>query len=40
MFQEALEQEIAEMRWQTAELKAEAARADSEDKDVTQPGES
>jgi cell division protein FtsB len=40
MSQEALEQEIAEMRRQIAELKAEAAQADSEDKDVTRPGES
>ena len=38
--QEALEEEIAEMRRQIAELKAEAARADSEDKDATRPGES
>jgi hypothetical protein len=38
--QEALEQENAEMRRQIAELKAEAARADSENKDVTRPGES
>jgi hypothetical protein len=40
MSQEALEQEIAEMRQQIAELKAEAARADSVDEDVTRPGES
>jgi cell division protein FtsB len=40
MSQEALEQEIAEMRRQIAELKAEAARADSENKDATRPGES
>ena len=40
MSQEALEQENAEMRRQIAELKAEAARADSENKDVTRPGES
>jgi len=33
MSQEALEREIAEMRQQIAELKAEAERADSEDKD-------
>ena len=40
MSQEALEQENAEMRRQIAELKAEAARADSVDKDVTRTGES
>jgi hypothetical protein len=40
MSQEALEQEIAEMRRQIAELKAEAARADSEDKNTTRPRES
>ena len=40
MSQEALEQEIAEMRRQIAELKAEAARADSEDNDVIRRGES
>ena len=34
MSQEALEREIAEMRQQIAELKAEAARADGEDKDA------
>jgi hypothetical protein len=34
MAQEALEREIAEMRQQIAELKAEAERADSEDKDA------
>jgi hypothetical protein len=33
MSQEALEQESAEMRRQIAELKAQAARTDSEDKD-------
>jgi hypothetical protein len=38
--QEALEQENAEMRRQIDELKAEAARTDSENKDVTRPGES
>ena len=37
MSQEALEREIAEMRQQIAELKAEAARANGEDKD---PGRS
>jgi ribosomal protein L29 len=36
MSQEALEQEIAEMRRQITELKAEAARADSEDKHAGQ----
>ena len=34
MSQEALEREIAQMRQQIAELKAEAARADGEDKDA------
>ena len=34
MSQEAVEQEIAEMRRQIAEMKAEAARADGEDKDA------
>ena len=34
MSQEALEREIAEMRRQIAELKAEAARADGEDNDA------
>jgi hypothetical protein len=34
MSQEALEREIAEMRRQIAELKAEAARADGEDKEA------
>jgi hypothetical protein len=34
MSQEALEWENAEMRRQIAELKAEAARADGEDKDA------
>jgi hypothetical protein len=34
MSQEALEQEIAEMRRQIAELKAEAAQADNEDQDA------
>jgi len=33
MSQEAVEREIVEMRRQIAELKAEAARADGEDKD-------
>ena len=33
MSQEAVEREIAEMRRQIAELKAEAARDDGEDKD-------
>jgi hypothetical protein len=37
MSQEALEREIAEMRRQIAELKAEAARADSENKDAGRP---
>ena len=36
MSQEALEREIAEMRQQIAELKAEAERADSEDKEAGQ----
>jgi hypothetical protein len=36
MSQEALEQEIAEMRRQITQLKAEAARADSEDKHAGQ----
>ena len=36
MSKEALEQEIAEMRQQIAELKAEAERADSEDKEAGQ----
>jgi hypothetical protein len=36
MSQEALEKEIAEMRRQIAELKAEAERADREDKDAGQ----
>jgi len=40
MSQEALEQEIAEMRRQIVELKAEAARANSEDKDATRPDKS
>lgn len=35
MSQGALEQEIAEMRRQIAELKAEAARAESEEKNKT-----
>ena len=34
MSQEALEREIAEMRQQIAELKAEAERADSENKEA------
>jgi hypothetical protein len=34
MSQEALEREIAEMPRQIAELKAEAARADGEDKEA------
>ena len=34
MSQEALEREIAEMRQQIAELKAQAERADSEDKEA------
>jgi len=34
MSQEAVEREIAEMRQQIAELKAEAARADGKDKDA------
>jgi hypothetical protein len=34
MSQEAVERGIAEMRRQIAELKAEAARADGEDKDA------
>ena len=34
MSQEAVEQEIAEMRRQIAEMKAAAARADGEDKDA------
>jgi hypothetical protein len=34
MSQEALEREIAEMRQQIAELKAEADRAHSEDKEA------
>ena len=37
MSQEAVEREIAEMRRQIAELKAEAARADGEDKDGGAP---
>jgi len=36
MSQEALEREIAEMRQQIAELKAEAERADSENKEAGQ----
>ena len=36
MSQEALEREIGEMRQQIAELKAEAERADSEDKGAGQ----
>ena len=40
MSQEALERENAEMRRQIAELKAEAARTDGENKDATRPGES
>jgi hypothetical protein len=40
MSQEALEQEIVEMRRQIAELKAEAARADSEGKDAARSGRS
>jgi hypothetical protein len=38
MSQEALEQEIAEMRRQIAELKAEAAQADKEDKNAANSG--
>jgi hypothetical protein len=34
MSQEALEREIAEMRQQIAELKAEAKRTESEDKEA------
>ena len=40
MSQEALEQEIAEMRRQIAELKAEAAQADNEEKDAARSGRS
>jgi hypothetical protein len=40
MSQEALEQEIAEMRRQIAGLKAEAAQADKEDKDAARSGRS
>jgi len=36
--QEALEQEIAEMRRQIAELKAKAARANGEDNDAAARG--
>jgi hypothetical protein len=35
MSQEALEREIMQMRQQIAELKAEAARANGEEKDAT-----
>ncbi len=40
MSREALELENEKMRRQIAELKAEAARADGENKDVTRPDES
>jgi hypothetical protein len=40
MSQEALEQEIAEMRRQIAELKAEAAQAANADKDAAPSGRS
>ena len=40
MSQEALEQEIAEMRRQIAELKAEAAQADNEDDSAARSGRS
>ena len=40
MSQGALEQEIAEMRRQIAELKAEAVQADKEDKDAANSGRS
>ena len=38
MSQEALEREIAEMRRQIAELTADAAQADKEDKDAARSG--
>jgi hypothetical protein len=40
MSQEALEREIAEMRRQIAELKAEAAQADKDDKDAARSARS
>src|SRR5499425_1242026 len=40
MSQEALEQEIAEMRRQIAELKADAAQADNEDDSAARSGRS